>query len=313
MATRSETPPAAKLPEQYDALIEINRLIHGKHNPRKVPPMDELRASIENDGLERPLIVRPDADTDRYHITDGWQRYQAATALGWERLPVTVYESTLDALAATERTGLNREWTTYDRARFYRSIADELETDGMTVWETACRIADEWAPTAQTIRRYLDVLSLPAIVHPLLNDGPEASESQWRALKHHNESIRRYRGLQWRVAGRLGRRAREYGLSERRIIEIAANAVRYDTDTALEFIEAAATDPDVSIQVITQQIHRAGRHESGFRVPSIVVDLPESQQRALMAYCANERRQLSSVVESLIRSRAEELEEESPD
>lgn len=307
MGTRSSTPPAAKLPEQYDALLDIDRLIHGEHNPRNVPPTDELRASIANDGIDRSLIVRPDADTDQYHITDGWQRYQAATALGWERLPVRVYESTLEALSATERTSLGREWTTYDRARFYRSIAEELDTDGMSVWETACEIAEDRAPTAQTIRRYLDVLSLPSVVHPLMNNGPDGSESQWYALKNHNESVRRYGGLQWHVAGRLGRRAREHELSERRIIAIAANAVRYEPDTALDFIEAAATDSEVPIEIIKQQIQHAGRHGSYFRVPSVVVDLSDREQQALMAYCADERCQLSSLVESLITSRAAEL------
>ena len=306
MATRSPTPPAAKLPEQYDALVDIERLIHGEHNPRNVPPTDELRASIETDGIDRPLIVRPDPETDRYHITDGWQRYQAATQLGWERLPVSVYESPLEALAATERTSLGREWTTYDRAQFYRSIAAELETDG-TVWEIACQVAEDRAPTAQTIRRYLDALALPTVVHPLFNNGPDGTDSQWYALKNHNESVRRYGQLPWRVAGRLGRRAREHDLSEGRIIAIAANAVRYDTETALEFIEAAATEPDMSIEAVKQQIQHAGRHEAYFRVPSVAVELSDREQQALMQYCADQRRQLSSVVETLVRGKATEL------
>jgi ParB/RepB/Spo0J family partition protein len=307
MATRSSSPPAAKLPDQYDALIDIERLIHGEHNPRNVPPTDELRASIETDGIDRPLIVRPDAETDRYHITDGWQRYQAAIQLGWERLPVSVYESPLEALAATERTSLGREWTTYDRAQFYRSIAAELETDGMTVWEIACQIAEKRAPTAQTIRRYLDALALPTVVHPLFNNGPDGTESQWYALKNHNESVRRYGGLRWRVAGRLGRRAREHDLAERRIIAIAANAVQYDTDTALEFIEAAATEPELSIEAVKQRIQHAGRHEAYFQVPSVAVELSDREKQALMQYCADQRCQVSSLVESLVQGKATEL------
>lgn len=307
MATRSPTPPAAKLPDQYDALLDIERLIHGEHNPRNVSPTDALRASIEADGIDRPLIVRPDAETDRYHITDGWQRYQAATQLGWERLPVSIYESPLEALAATERTSLGREWTTYDRAQFHRSIAAELGTEGMTVWEIATEIAEKRAATAQTIRRHLDAVALPTVIHPLFNAGPEGTESQWCALKNHNDAVRRYGPLSWRAVGRLGRRAREHDLAERRIIAIAANAVRYDTDTAIEFIEAAATEPELSIEAVKQRIQHAGRHEAYFRVPSVTVELSDREQQALMQHCADQRRQLSSVVESLIQSKAAEL------
>lgn len=307
MKVQTTAPPAAKLPDQYDALISVDRLIHGKHNPRNVPPTDELRASIDTDGIDRALIVRPDPDSDRYHITDGWQRYQAATDCGWEQLPVTVYETVLEALAATERTSLGREWTTYDRARFYRSIAAELDTEGQTPREIACRIADDRAPTAQTVQRYLEALSLPAVVHPLFNNGPDGTETQWQALQNHNESVRRYGGLSWRVVGRLGRRAREHDLSERRVLKIAANAVKYDTETALEFVEAAASNPDVPIQVIKQRTQQAGRHGRYFQIPRITLDLSEQEQQVLMSYCAEQRRQLSSVVEAQMRSLIEEL------
>jgi hypothetical protein len=109
------------------------------------------------------------------------------------------------------------------------------------------------------------------------------------------------------VAGRLGRRAREHDLSERRIIAIAANAVRYDTETALEFIEAAATNPEMPIKTVKQRIQHAGRHEAYFRVPSVAIELSDREQQALMQYCADQRRQLSSVVESLVRGKATEL------
>ena len=303
------TPPAAKLPDHYDALIGVDRLMHGEHNPRNVPPTDELRASIETDGIDRALIVRPDADSDRYHITDGWQRYQAATDCGWEQLPATVYETAIEALAATERTSLGREWTTYDRARFYQSVATELDTEGLTPRKVSCLIANDRAPTALTIQRYLEALSLPAVVHPLFNNGPDGTETQWQALQNHHEAVRQYGELSWRVLGRLGRRAREHDLSERRVIATAANAVRYDTDTALEFVETAANNPDTPIEVVNQQIQHSGRINGYFQIPSVAVDLSEQEQQALMAYCADQRRQLSSVVEAQMQSLAAEVVE----
>lgn len=104
------------LPDNYDELVSIERLVHGQHNPRQVRPKDELQRSIETNGINRPLVVRPDETQGVYHITDGWQRYQAATECGWEVLPVKVYETPLAALEATETESIVREWSTYEWA-----------------------------------------------------------------------------------------------------------------------------------------------------------------------------------------------------
>jgi len=118
-----------KLPSSFDKLISVDKLIHGEHNPRRVQPKDSLRKSISRDGLDRALIVRPDPEGDVYHITDGWQRYQAATDCGWERLPVTVYETTLEALKATETASIVREWSMYEWANYCQSLAEQFDGD----------------------------------------------------------------------------------------------------------------------------------------------------------------------------------------
>ena len=91
------------------------------------------------------------------------------------------------------------------------------------------------------------------------------------------------------------------------IIAIAANAVQYDTDTALEFIEAAATEPELSIEAVKQRIQHAGRHEAYFQVPSVAVELSDREKQALMQYCADQRCQVSSLVKSLVQGKATEL------
>src|SRR6056297_1613749 len=118
------------LPDTYDELLPVGQLIHGEHNPRRVRPSETLKQSIAGFGINKPLIVRPDPnENDVYHITDGWQRYQAAVSCGWEHLPVRIYEDTLDALEATEMESIVREWSTYEWAQYCRSLAEEIGND----------------------------------------------------------------------------------------------------------------------------------------------------------------------------------------
>lgn len=91
--TNATSPPEESLPGSYDKLVGIERLQHGEYNPRQVRPQEELIESIKRDGLQQPLVVRPATDGDRYHVTDGWQRYQAAIRVGWEQLPVKIYSN----------------------------------------------------------------------------------------------------------------------------------------------------------------------------------------------------------------------------
>ena len=78
----SEEPDPALLPDEEHTLVHISKLEHGEYNPRRVRPKESLKGSVSNSGINRPLIVRPDSEEDLYHVTDGWQRYQAALNAG---------------------------------------------------------------------------------------------------------------------------------------------------------------------------------------------------------------------------------------
>jgi len=243
------------LPADYDRLIPIEKLTLGEHNPRQVKPTSSLRRSINKHGINLPLIVRPDSDPehDVYHITDGWQRYQAATDCGWEALPVKIYETPLDALEATETASIVREWSTYDWARYCQSLATELDENTCSTQELLEEIADRTVKSVQTVRRYLDVLSLPEVVHPLLTHGPQGTQQQWAALRNHNKNIRYYGDLWWPVAARLGRNQSE--ISEQRVIGIAAKAVEFDNrDDATTFVERAISEPERSIKDVQKRV-----------------------------------------------------------
>lgn len=291
------------LPDNYDELVSIERLVHGQHNPRQVRPKDELQRSIETNGINRPLVVRPDETQGVYHITDGWQRYQAATECGWEVLPVKVYETPLAALEATETESIVREWSTYEWAVYCQSVADELE--GESVHELVGKVADRTVKSARMVRRYLDVLSLPNEVHPLLNDGPAGTEQQWMALKNHNPDVRRYDGLSWMVAARLARRQSE--VDRDRVVGIAAIAVTFDNrDDAEEFVERAADDPDVPLETVHKQVVFGQNHKRYLQVPQVAVPMTEDEKEAVMEYCRFRRKPLSEVVKETVERIAEE-------
>jgi len=295
------------LPADYDRLIQIEKLTLGEHNPRQVKPTSSLRRSIDKHGINVPLIVRPDPDPehDVYHITDGWQRYQAATECGWEVLPVRIYETTIDALEATETASIVREWSTYEWARYCRSLAEELGENASSKRELVDQIADQTVKSGKTVRRYLDALSLPDVVHPLLTNAPEGTHRQWRALRNYNRNVRYYGDLWWPVAARLGRN--QSGVSEGRIIGIAAKAVEFDNrDDAATFVDRAINESDRPIEDVQKRVLFGKRYERYLEVPRVAVELSESEKQAIMDHCYKTNQSLSDIVEREIRSLVEE-------
>lgn len=294
------------LPAKYDRLLPIDKLVHGDHNPRRVSPKRELQASIKQVGLQQPLIVRPDEDRETiYHITDGWQRYQAATGCGWEVLPVRIFESPLAALAATETTSIVREWSTYEWAKYCQSVATELSADSRQ--DLIEQVADQTTKSAGTVRRYLDVLSLPKEVHPLLIDGPEGRDRDWAALHNYNDHVRRYDGLPWTVAEYLARR--QSGLTQDRIIGIAALAVEFtQSEDAIEFIDRASDYADKPLEIVRKEVLLGQQHPRMLEVPRVVVSLDRAKKQAIMEYCHKNRRSLTDIVTETIESLAADAE-----
>lgn len=303
----STLPSEDALPATFDELVAVERLEYGALNPRQVQPREELRLSIRRDGMQRPLIVHPGTNDEVYEVVDGWQRYQAATALGWEKLPVEVYESSTAALEAAETASIVREWSTYTWARHCRSYAAELETDPE---ESVVRaVTSRVAKSERTVRRYLRVLALPEVLHPLLADGPSGDDKTWAALQNYNSDVRQYSGLSWSVAARLGRYWQDDEVGETRTIAIGANAVEYERPTAVEFIDMAVTEPEMPLRTVHKRIQQEEWYEEYLRVPSAVVRMSSEEKQAVMEYCSEERKTLSEVVETRLRDLATELTE----
>jgi len=310
--SRTASDPASNheyLPETFDALLPVETLQHGDHNPRRVQPKETLKQSIAAFGINRPLIVRPDPAEDVYHITDGWQRYQAAVACGWERLPVRIYEDTLDALAATEMESIVREWSTYEWAQYCRSLADEIDTEADSKRAVARQVAGHTTRNAETVRRYIDVLSLPEEVHILLTDGPEGSEQQWASLKNFNEDVRQYSDLQWQVADRIARN--QSVLSETRVIEIAATAVEFETaEEATEFATMAVENSDMRIEEIRRQVLLGQDYDQYLVAPRVPIKMSPEEKQAIMNHCRQQHQSLADIVTETITTLADDLTDE---
>ena len=301
-------PDPALLPDADHTLVPISELVHGKHNPRRETPKETLKQSIEGSGINDPLIAWYDADRDVYQITDGWQRYQAATDAGWEVLPVEICESVEEALEKARLSSAGRrEWDTYDWAQFCWSVAEETKTADDSKMDVVRRVADEVDLNTNTVRRYLNVVALPEIIHPLLTAGPEGSAQQWAQLQNYNEDVHQFGGLRLRVADRLATLQSSVA-SEERLIEIAAYAVEFtEPEDAIEFIELAVDNEDQRLDMIQRDVLVGSDHNKYMIVPRVAVKLSNEQKQALMEYCHQQRLSLSEIVTEEIIAIAKDL------
>lgn len=301
----STLPPEELLPGSYDELVGIERLQHGEHNPRQVRPQKELIESIKRDGLQQPLVVRPATDGDRYYITDGWQRYQAAIRVGWEQLPVKIYSTPLEALEAAETASIVREWSVYNWARHCQSVATEVEASNPS--DRAKTVAEHVTKSWRTVARYLAVLELPEVIHPLLYDGPGGSEEDWDALQNHNDRVKEYGSLPWEVAEPLGRAYRQETIGSTRAIGLAAKAVIYDREIAEDLIARGIENPSEPLSAVEQFARQYSDGSPDLWVPRTTVCMPEPHRAAIIKYCAEEYTSIPTLVSELLEQFAEDV------
>jgi ParB/RepB/Spo0J family partition protein len=302
----------SRLPDSYDKLIPTNRLRHGTHNVRRASPSEQLKRSIEKDGLTNALTVRDPGGGDAYHITDGWQRYQAAVELGWDELPVNVYEDTLSALEAAEAQSIVREWTTYQAAQHVQSLYSELTADGINSNEAAEVVAERTARSKPTVRRYLRSLRLPEDLQPLLKTRQNITATEWQTLKNYREDIRRYDGLSWKVAEVAGQHSDD--LADDRLRRVLLATPEYTADDGKRLIREAARDPEAPLEMLRYRLFDgAGSDHNYIRIPQTGVRLEDEKKEAVMDYCHEQKVHLSDVVERQVRQFAERVESDQRD
>ena len=167
--------------------------------------LEELAASIRENGLLQPLVVRSaPGSPDRFELVAGERRFRAVSRLGWEEVSVLVREAsdeTLLVLALVEN--LQREaLNPLEEAEGYRSLGDQFS---MSQSEIARAVGKD----RSTVSNLLRLLHLPPSVRRLLEEG-KLSTGHARALLAVEDTVQ---------AGELARSAAREGWSVREVAD----------------------------------------------------------------------------------------------
>jgi ParB family transcriptional regulator, chromosome partitioning protein len=171
-------PPAvANLGRDY-FLCSIEEIARAPHQPRQTfddASLEELAASVREQGVIQPLIVRQN-DGGGYVIIAGERRWRAAQRAGLRQVPVIVKEATpaqafeLALVENLQRDDLNP----IEEAEAYRRLTEEF---GYTQEQLALRVGKERSSVTNSLR----LLRLPDAVRAMCASG-QLSMGHARAL-----------------------------------------------------------------------------------------------------------------------------------
>ncbi len=159
-----EEPTSGKMPIRE---IEVDRIRPNPFQPRRQfegEALDELEASIRENGLLQPLVVRP-SGLD-FELVAGERRWRVLRRLGWEKAPTIVRPlSDEQMLVVALVENLQREdLGPLEEAVGYQQLIDGF---GLTQKEAARRVGRDRSTVANALR----LLTLPAAVRDLLSEG----------------------------------------------------------------------------------------------------------------------------------------------
>ena len=151
--------------------IRVGSIEPNPYQPRREfrdEELAELMASIRENGLLQPIMVRPSpaGSGAEWQLVAGERRWRAITRLGWEEVPAVVREMddrTLLVLALVENLQRS-QLTPLDEAEAFRQLQDEFSL-------SQAQIADAVGRERSTVANTLRLLQLPASVRALLEDG----------------------------------------------------------------------------------------------------------------------------------------------
>lgn len=152
-------------------MVRVGDIQPNPYQPRrefKDEELAELMASIKENGLLQPIVVRPGpaGSAAEWQLVAGERRWRAVTRLGWQEVPAVVREvddRTLLVLALVENLQRS-QLSALDEAEAYRQLQDEFSLSQAQIAEAVGR---ERSTVANTLR----LLQLPASVRALLDDG----------------------------------------------------------------------------------------------------------------------------------------------
>lgn len=200
--------------------LPLRAIVPNPMQPRRVfteSELADLAASIRENGLLQPLVVRPAAgSSNRFELVAGERRYRALVSLDWTDAPVIVREAddeTLLVLALVEN--LQREaLNPLEEAEGYEALADQF---GMKQADIARAVGKDRSTVANLLR----LLNLPPSIRKLVESG-ELSQGHARPLLTLDDPVRAselakkaasegwsVREMERRVSGKSGRRKKK--------------------------------------------------------------------------------------------------------
>jgi ParB family chromosome partitioning protein len=157
--------------------VAVDRITPSPFQPRRTfdeAKIEELAASIRNQGIIQPLVVRPKGDG--FELIAGERRWRAAMKAGLIRVPVVVREaSDHEALQLALVENLQREdLNPIEEASGYRRLQEEFH------WSQE-EMAEKVGKSRPAIANSLRLLALPAEVQQEISAG-NLPAGQARAL-----------------------------------------------------------------------------------------------------------------------------------
>ena len=148
--------------------IELNRVIPGKEQPRKVfrdEALKELAASIKQKGVLQPVLVNRKEDGS-FSLIAGERRVRASKMAGLKRIPAIVKNiDPEDTLEVSLIENIQREdLGPIETAQAFQRL---LKQFGLTQEKLSEKVGKERA----TVANYLRLLKLPPEIRKLLNEG----------------------------------------------------------------------------------------------------------------------------------------------
>jgi ParB family chromosome partitioning protein len=157
--------------------VDISLIRDNRFQPRQnyaETGLEELMASIKENGFLQPILVRKTADG--FEVIAGERRLKAARKLGLEKVPVVVRDATdKEALVLAIVENVQREeLNPVEKAESYRRLIDEFQYSQEEV-------AQSVGKDRVTVANLLRILKLPKEIQKGLFDG-KISEGHARAL-----------------------------------------------------------------------------------------------------------------------------------
>ena len=172
--------------EQRSTLeVGIDRITPSPFQPRRSfdeAKIEELAASIRNQGIIQPLVVRP--KSDGFELIAGERRWRAAMKAGLSRVPVVVRDaSDHEALQLALVENLQREdLNPIEEAAGYRRLQEEFH------WSQE-EMAEKVGKSRPAIANSLRLLALPAEVQQEVTGGNLPAGQARALLGLHTEAL----------------------------------------------------------------------------------------------------------------------------